>query len=80
MAILSQPGELFPDAVHDHADARVVVPMKPEVRSLNVAVAAAAAEVDRLGAIARDGLVHQEQLLAAALAEFDKQACSTKGR
>jgi tRNA (cytidine/uridine-2'-O-)-methyltransferase len=30
-----------PDAVHAAADARVVVPMRPELRSLNVAVAAA---------------------------------------
>lgn len=30
-----------PDAVHDAADARVVIPMAPGTRSLNVAVAAA---------------------------------------
>ena len=30
-----------PDEVHDAADARLVIPMKPGLRSLNVAVAAA---------------------------------------
>jgi tRNA (cytidine/uridine-2'-O-)-methyltransferase len=30
-----------PDAVHDAADARIVVPMRPGLRSLNVAVSAA---------------------------------------
>lgn len=30
-----------PDAVHEAADARIVVPMRPGLRSLNVAVAAA---------------------------------------
>ncbi|NJM34148.1 MAG: tRNA (cytidine(34)-2'-O)-methyltransferase [Rhodomicrobium sp.] len=30
-----------PEAVHDAADARVLIPMKPGLRSLNVAVAAA---------------------------------------
>lgn len=31
----------LPDAVHAAADARVTIPLKPEMRSLNVAVAAA---------------------------------------
>ena len=30
-----------PDAVHDVADARVVIPLRPPARSLNVAIAAA---------------------------------------
>jgi tRNA (cytidine/uridine-2'-O-)-methyltransferase len=30
-----------PDDIHDAADARLVIPMRPELRSLNVAVAAA---------------------------------------
>jgi tRNA (cytidine/uridine-2'-O-)-methyltransferase len=32
-----------PDTVHAAADARLVIPMRPELRSLNVAVAAAMA-------------------------------------
>jgi tRNA (cytidine/uridine-2'-O-)-methyltransferase len=32
-----------PDAVHEAADARVIVPMRPALRSLNVAMAAAVA-------------------------------------
>jgi tRNA (cytidine/uridine-2'-O-)-methyltransferase len=30
-----------PDAVHQGADARIIVPMRPGMRSLNVAVSAA---------------------------------------
>ena len=30
-----------PDAVHDCVDARIAIPMRPGLRSLNVAVAAA---------------------------------------
>jgi tRNA (cytidine/uridine-2'-O-)-methyltransferase len=30
-----------PDAVHDAADARIVIPLRPEARSINVATAAA---------------------------------------
>jgi tRNA (cytidine/uridine-2'-O-)-methyltransferase len=45
-----QPGDILmvgresagvPDTVHDAADARIVVPMRPGLRSLNVAVSAA---------------------------------------
>jgi tRNA (cytidine/uridine-2'-O-)-methyltransferase len=32
-----------PDAVHDAADARIVIPLRPEARSINVATAAAMA-------------------------------------
>lgn len=37
-----------PDAVHDGADARLVVPMRPGLRSLNVAVAAVFALAEAL--------------------------------
>lgn len=51
-AFAFQPGDTLmvgresagaPDAVHEAAEARVVVPMRPKLRSLNVAVAAAIA-------------------------------------
>jgi tRNA (cytidine/uridine-2'-O-)-methyltransferase len=32
-----------PDAVHQAADARLLIPMRPELRSINVAMAAAMA-------------------------------------
>lgn len=37
-----------PDEVHDAADARVVIPMRPGLRSLNVALAAAIAIAEAL--------------------------------
>ncbi|UNM06264.1 MAG: tRNA (cytidine(34)-2'-O)-methyltransferase [Holosporaceae bacterium] len=39
--LLGQEGEGLPDAVFNACDARVVIPMCPDVRSLNVAVAGA---------------------------------------
>lgn len=39
--LFGQEGAGVPPAVHDRADARVVVPMAPGVRSLNLAVSAA---------------------------------------
>ena len=46
-----------PDQVHEAADGRVVIPMRPEARSLNVAVSAAivvAEALRQLGHFARD--------------------------
>lgn len=37
-----------PDAVHEQADARITIPMRPGLRSLNVAVAAAIALAEAL--------------------------------
>lgn len=37
--LLGSEGAGVPDHVHDRADARVMIPMRPELRSLNVAVA-----------------------------------------
>jgi tRNA (cytidine/uridine-2'-O-)-methyltransferase len=39
--LLGRESAGVPDDVHDRADARVVVPMRPALRSLNVAVSAA---------------------------------------
>ncbi|RIA45393.1 tRNA (cytidine(34)-2'-O)-methyltransferase [Dichotomicrobium thermohalophilum] len=39
--LLGRESAGVPDAVHDAAAARVTIPMRPELRSLNVAVAAA---------------------------------------
>jgi tRNA (cytidine/uridine-2'-O-)-methyltransferase len=39
--LLGRESAGVPDAVADAADARVVIPMQPEMRSLNVAIAAA---------------------------------------
>jgi tRNA (cytidine/uridine-2'-O-)-methyltransferase len=39
--LLGRESAGVPDAVHDRADARVTVPMRPGLRSLNVAVAGA---------------------------------------
>ncbi len=39
--LLGRESAGVPDAVHDAADARLVVPMRPGLRSLNVAMAAA---------------------------------------
>ncbi len=39
--LLGRESAGVPDAVHEAADATITIPMKPEVRSLNVAVSAA---------------------------------------
>ena len=39
--MLGRESEGVPDAVHEAADAAITIPMKPEARSLNVAVSAA---------------------------------------
>ncbi len=46
--IVGQESAGVPDAVHEAADARIVVPMKPETRSLNVALAAAIVTAEAL--------------------------------
>ena len=39
--LLGRESAGVPDAVHEHADARITVPLKPGLRSLNVAMACA---------------------------------------
>ncbi|KZB70875.1 MULTISPECIES: tRNA (cytidine(34)-2'-O)-methyltransferase [Thalassospira] len=39
--MLGSESKGVPDQVHDYVDARVVIPMKPQMRSLNVAMATA---------------------------------------
>ncbi|PSC06847.1 tRNA methyltransferase [Alsobacter soli] len=39
--LLGRESAGVPDAVHEAADARVVIPMRPDLRSLNIAVSAA---------------------------------------
>jgi tRNA (cytidine/uridine-2'-O-)-methyltransferase len=39
--LLGRESSGVPDAVHETADARVIVPMRPELRSINVAMTAA---------------------------------------
>ncbi|WP_336232140.1 tRNA (cytidine(34)-2'-O)-methyltransferase [Thalassospira sp. CH_XMU1458] len=39
--MLGSESKGVPDSVHDYVDARVVIPMKPQMRSLNVAMATA---------------------------------------
>jgi tRNA (cytidine/uridine-2'-O-)-methyltransferase len=60
-----QPGDILmvgresagvPDDVHAAADARVVIPMRPEMRSLNVAISAAMVLGEALRQIAGFGL------------------------
>lgn len=39
--LLGRESAGVPDTVHDHADARITIPLKPGLRSLNVAIACA---------------------------------------
>ena len=43
MLLFGRESAGVPDAVHDAADARLLIPMRPGLRSLNVAVACAMA-------------------------------------